>query len=70
MEIDDRWQPAYGELEFDPRKFPDAPAMVERLHDLGFAVTLWVMPFFEERSAAYRCVLGYACCTVLRWGCR
>lgn len=54
MEIDDRWQPAYGDLEFDPRKFPDAPAMVKRLHDLGFAVTLWVMPFFEERSAAYR----------------
>ena len=28
--------------------------MVDRLHELGFKVTLWVMPFAEEGSAAYR----------------
>jgi Glycosyl hydrolases family 31 len=54
MEIDDRWQRAYGDLEFDPVKFPDPKAMVDRLHALGFKVTAWVMPFAEERSAAYK----------------
>ena len=55
MEIDDRWQSAYGDLEFDKAKFPDAPGMVRQLHAMGFKVTVWVMPFVEENSAAYRC---------------
>lgn len=38
MEIDDRWQAAYGDLEFDSAKFPDAPGMVRQLHALGFKV--------------------------------
>ena len=54
MEIDDRWQIKYGDLDFDPAKFPDPKGMVDTLHDMGFQVTLWVMPFFEKRSAAYR----------------
>ena len=55
MEIDDRWQSAYGDLDFDAAKFPDAPGMVRQLQALGFRVTVWVMPFVEENSAAYRC---------------
>lgn len=54
MEIDDRWQAAYGELDFDRSKFPDPKAMVDRLHEQGFKVTLWVMPFCEENSDAYK----------------
>ena len=54
MEIDDRWQIRYGDLDFDPAKFPDPKGMVSKLHDMGFKVTLWVMPFIEKRSAAYR----------------
>jgi myogenesis-regulating glycosidase len=54
MEIDDRWQTAYGDLAFDAKKFPDAVGMIDRLHDLGFKVTAWVHPFVEEKSAAYR----------------
>lgn len=57
MEIDDRWQAAYGDLEFDKVKFPDAPGMVRQLHAMGFKVTVWVMPFVEENSEAYRCRL-------------
>lgn len=49
-----RWQSAYGDLDFDRKKFPDPGAMVARLHDLGFKVTLWVMPFIEEASEAYK----------------
>ena len=54
MEIDDRWQTAYGELSFDEKKFPDARGMVDELHDLGFKVTVWVHPFVEEKSSAFR----------------
>jgi hypothetical protein len=53
LEIDDRWQASYGDLTFDTAKFPDARGMVSRLHAAGFKVTLWVMPFVEEGSAAY-----------------
>ena len=42
MEIDDRWSSEYGELEFDPIKFPDVKSMVDELHLKGFKVTLWV----------------------------
>jgi hypothetical protein len=54
MEIDDRWQTAYGELSFDEKKFPDPRAMVDELHDLGFKVTVWVHPFVEEKSTAFQ----------------
>ena len=54
MEIDDRWQTRYGDIEFDPRKFPDPKAMVDELHALGFKVTVWVMPFAQKASAALR----------------
>lgn len=54
MEIDDRWQTAYGELSFDEKKFPDPRSMVDELHELGFKVTVWVHPFVEEKSAAFQ----------------
>jgi hypothetical protein len=53
LEIDDRWQAAYGDTAFDAEKFPDAAGMVDRLHAAGFKVTLWVMPFVEENSACF-----------------
>ncbi|GBG63182.1 hypothetical protein CBR_g36951 [Chara braunii] len=54
MEIDDKWQTKYGDFVFDPVKFPNPKAMVELLHALGFKVTLWIMPFAEESSLAYK----------------
>ena len=42
MEIDDRWQTKYGDLEFDAKKFPDARTMVQQLHAMGFKVTVRV----------------------------
>ena len=61
MEIDDKWQAGYGELDFDFGKFPDPKGMVDELHALGFKVTLWVMPFVEENTDAFRegSELGY-----------
>lgn len=54
MEIDDRWQVAYGALDFDPAKFPDPRAMVDALHAHNFRVTLWVPPFFDIHSDAFQ----------------
>ena len=45
MEIDDKWSTEYGDLEFDAAKFPNARAMTDLLHRLGFEVTLWVTPW-------------------------
>lgn len=52
MEIDDRWSVKYGDLDFDPVKFHEPKSMVSRLHDLGFLVTLWVIPFANLDSKA------------------
>lgn len=52
MEIDDRWQTQYGDFEFDPARFPDAKAMVDELHQLGFQVTTWIIPFLHQHSQA------------------
>lgn len=52
IEIDDRWQTRYGDLDFDVTKFPDPKGMVRELHKMGFLVTVWVMPFLQESSAA------------------
>ncbi|OSX72663.1 hypothetical protein BU14_0415s0007 [Porphyra umbilicalis] len=52
MEIDDRWSVAYGDMAFDPVKFPDPARMVDKLHMLGFRVTLWVLPFASATAAA------------------
>jgi alpha-glucosidase (family GH31 glycosyl hydrolase) len=52
LEIDDRWQVQYGDLEFDPGRFPDAKAMVDQLHQMGFKVTAWVIPFLHRSSKA------------------
>jgi len=54
IEIDDKWQCDYGDLEFDSIKFPNPSAMVDKLHTMGFKVTLWVMPFIAEDTKAYR----------------
>lgn len=52
MGIDDRWSIKYGDLAFDPVKFPDPKQMIRRLHELGFKVTLWVTPFANANSKA------------------
>ncbi len=43
--IDEGWQIEYGNWQFDKLKFPDAKAMVDELHQMGFKVMLWVVPF-------------------------
>mmetsp|Transcript_24461 Transcript_24461/g.53389 ORF Transcript_24461/g.53389 Transcript_24461/m.53389 type:complete len:735 (+) Transcript_24461:386-2590(+) len=54
MEIDDGWSPAYGDFVFDSSKFPDPRAMVDSLHEKGFRVTVWLIPFADPHSEAYK----------------
>lgn len=52
--IDDNWQENYGVWKFSPRRFEDPKAMVEKLHQMGFQVMLWVCPFVSADSENYR----------------
>jgi len=54
LEIDDRWQVQYGDLSFDPQRFPDPKGMIDQLHAAGFKVTAWVIPFVHPHSEAAR----------------
>ena len=52
--IDDNWQKYYGNFEFRPGRFPDPKGMIDRLHEMGFKVMLWISPFVSPDSAEYR----------------
>jgi len=52
--IDDNWAPYYGKFEFRKDRFPDAKAMIDELHDMGFKVMLWVCPFVSPDSEVFR----------------
>lgn len=53
LEIDDRWQVYYGDLGFDPHRFPNSKQMMDELHAKGFKVTAWVIPFLDPKSQAF-----------------
>lgn len=52
--IDDLWARDYGDWRFDEAAFPDASSMIHKLHELGFAVMLWIVPFVSADSAVFR----------------
>lgn len=51
--IDEGWQLQYGTWEFDPVKFPEPKKMVEKLHEMGFKVMLWVTPWVRADGFAF-----------------
>ena len=53
IEIDDDWTPAYGDMTFNKKKFPNATAMIKTLNSLGYRVTVWVHPFFNLESQSF-----------------
>jgi len=52
--IDDTWQTAYGDWDFDARRFKDPKGMVAKLHEKGFKVILWICPWVGMDTPAYR----------------
>ena len=42
--IDEGWQQDYGIFEFNKTKIPDPARLIYDLHQMGFAVMLWVTP--------------------------
>jgi len=52
--IDDTWQQAYGEWNFESSRFQNPKEMMESLHAMGFKVLLWVCPFVSMDTPAYR----------------
>lgn len=53
IQVDDRWESEYGNLTFDTAKFPDARAMSDRIHALGYDFGLWVTLWINLDSANY-----------------
>ena len=51
--IDEGWQKGYGDWRFNER-FPNAKEMVEKLHNMGFKVMLWVVPYLSLDNAIFR----------------
>jgi alpha-glucosidase (family GH31 glycosyl hydrolase) len=52
--IDDRWSVDYGTWEFDRSAFPDPVSMCRELHEMGFSVMLWLVPFISPDSETSR----------------
>lgn len=52
--IDDSWMIDYGNWQFCFETFPDPKGMVDRLHNMGFKVMLWVCPYVSPDSAVFR----------------
>nr|WP_239060784.1 glycoside hydrolase family 31 protein [Bacteroides sp. 519] len=52
--VDDNWQKYYGNFDFKPEKFPDAKGMIDKLHQQGFRIMLWICPFVSPDSPEFR----------------
>ena len=52
--IDDTWQAGYGDWRFEPSRFPDPKAMVDKLHAMGYKVMLWMCPYVGMDTPAFR----------------
>lgn len=52
--VDDNWQKHYGNFEFKPERFPDPKGMIDRLHQQGFRIMLWICPFVSPDSPEFR----------------
>ena len=52
--IDDTWQAGYGDWRFEPSRFSDPKAMVDKLHAMGYKVMLWMCPYVGSTPWATR----------------
>lgn len=52
--IDDNWQIDYGLWEFSSERFDNPKLMIDKLHQMGFKIMLWICPFVSPDSKVYR----------------
>lgn len=52
--IDDGWSESYGDWRFHSGKFPEPEEMIEKLHNMGYKIMLWVCPYVTPDSIRYR----------------
>ncbi len=52
--IDEGWADYYGKWDFHPVRFPRPKEFVRKLHNLGFKIMLWVVPFVVPDSGVFR----------------
>jgi len=52
MWIDRPYATAVNSFDFEPSQFPDADAMIAKMHDLGFRTALWHTPYLDEKDPA------------------
>jgi alpha-D-xyloside xylohydrolase len=50
--IDRPYATAVNTFDFDPAKFPEPRALVEKAHALGYRIGLWHTPYLDEESTA------------------
>jgi alpha-D-xyloside xylohydrolase len=43
----------WSDFQWDPRVFPDPVGMLERLHEKGLKVCVWINPYIGQRSALF-----------------
>lgn len=48
--IDRPYATGVNTFDFDPKKFPDAKAMIAKAHALGFRMSLWHTPYLDEKD--------------------
>jgi alpha-glucosidase (family GH31 glycosyl hydrolase) len=48
--IDDRWSVDYGNWMFDRTRFPQPAEMTRQLHEMGFVIMVWLVPFLSPDS--------------------
>ncbi|XP_033746772.1 uncharacterized protein LOC117331908 [Pecten maximus] len=50
IEIDGKWEKHFGDLEFDPERFPNISAIVKYVKSLGYSLSVEVSPYFGYKS--------------------
>ena len=50
------WMEAYEWCNFtwDPKTFPDPKAMLQRYHDRGLKICVWINPYIGQKSPLFR----------------
>lgn len=48
--IDRPYATGVNTFDFDPKKFPDPKAMIDKAHALGFRMSLWHTPYLDEKD--------------------